>query len=125
AVGALGFVGILGGISEYLFGEDPALSRLIMGSVVLGVLSAIVDNIPLTAAAIEILQTTDSRLWALLALCVGTGGSMLVIGSAAGVVAMGMVKELTFKHFLRIATIPAALGYAAGIAVWYCQFLLS
>lgn len=124
AVGALGFLGVLDLISSSLFGAEPALSRLIAGSVLLGAFSAIVDNIPLTAAAIDILQTSDPRLWALLAICVGTGGSMLVIGSAAGVVAMGMVKELTFKKFLQIATLPALLGYVAGIAVWYIQYLI-
>lgn len=124
AVGALGHLGILDAISESLFGESPAISRLIAGSVFLGAFSAILDNIPLTAAALDILQTTDPKLWVLLALCVGTGGSMLVIGSAAGVVAMGMVKELTFKKFFQIASLPAAIGYAAGIGVWYVQYLL-
>lgn len=124
AVGALGFLGILDLISNYLFGENPEVSRLIAGSILLGVFSAILDNIPLTAAAIDILQTTDFRLWVLLALCVGTGGSMLVIGSAAGVVAMGMIKELSFKQYFRIAALPAALGYFAGIGVWYVQYLL-
>lgn len=124
AVGALGFLGVLDFISASLFGEDPAISRLIAGSVLLGAFSAILDNIPLTAAAIDILQTADPRLWVLLAICVGTGGSMLVIGSAAGVVAMGMVKELTFTNFLKVATIPATLGYAAGVGVWYIQYLL-
>lgn len=124
AVGALGHLGILDTISESLFGEEPAISRLIAGSVFLGAFSAILDNIPLTAAALDILQTTDPKLWVLLAICVGTGGSMLVIGSAAGVVAMGMVKELTFKKFFQIASLPAAIGYAAGIGVWYVQYLL-
>jgi Na+/H+ antiporter NhaD/arsenite permease-like protein len=124
AVGALGFLGILEFISDNLFGENPADLRLIIGSVLLGVFSAILDNIPLTAAAIDILHTTDFRLWVLVAICVGTGGSMLVIGSAAGVVAMGMVKELSFKQYLRIAAFPAAIGYAAGVFVWYLQYLL-
>lgn len=124
AVGALGYLGILEQISNTLFGENPADSRLIAGSVLLGVFSAILDNIPLTAAAIDILHTTDFRIWVLLAICVGTGGSMLVIGSAAGVVAMGMVKELSFKQYFRIAAFPAAIGYVAGIIVWYIQYLL-
>jgi Na+/H+ antiporter NhaD/arsenite permease-like protein len=124
AVGALGFLGILDQISDVLFGENPADSRLIAGSILLGALSAILDNIPLTAAAIDILQTTDFRLWVLLAICVGTGGSMLVIGSAAGVVAMGMIKELTFKQYFKIAFIPALVGYVAGIIVWYIQYLV-
>jgi len=124
AVGALAFLGILDQISNILFGENPADSRLIAGSIFLGLFSAILDNIPLTAAAIDILQTTDFRLWVLLAICVGTGGSMLVIGSAAGVVAMGMVKELTFKQYFKIAALPALIGYFAGIGVWYIQYLL-
>lgn len=124
AVGALGFLGVLDSISNSLFGEEPAFSRLVAGSVLLGVFSAILDNIPLTAAAIEILQTDDFHLWVLLAICVGTGGSMLVIGSAAGVVAMGMVKDLSFGKYLKIATIPAAAGYVTAILVWYIQYLI-
>jgi len=124
AVGALSFLGILEIISNSLFGENPEVSRLIAGSVLLGIFSAILDNIPLTAAALEILQTTDPRLWVLLAICVGTGGSMLVIGSAAGVVAMGMVKDLSFTKYLKIAALPAILGYFAGIAVWYAQYII-
>lgn len=124
AVGALGFLGILERISDLVFAENPADLRLIMGSILLGFFSAILDNIPLTAAAIDILHTADFRIWVLLAICVGTGGSMLVIGSAAGVVAMGMVKELSFKQYLKLATVPAATGYVAGIAVWYLQYLL-
>jgi Na+/H+ antiporter NhaD/arsenite permease-like protein len=124
AVGALGFLGILEFISDNLFGNNPADIRLIIGSVILGVFSAILDNIPLTAAAIDILHTTDFRIWVLLAICVGTGGSMLVIGSAAGVVVMGMVKELSFKQYLKIAALPALVGYIAGILVWYLQYIL-
>ncbi|MFN3188187.1 MAG: sodium:proton antiporter NhaD [Candidatus Paceibacteria bacterium] len=124
AVGSLGFLGILDMISNTLFGDDPAFSRLVAGSVVLGAISAIFDNIPLTAAAIDILQTNDFHIWVLLAICVGTGGSMLVIGSAAGVVAMGMIKELSFKDYLKIAALPAAVGYVSAILVWYVQYII-
>jgi Na+/H+ antiporter NhaD/arsenite permease-like protein len=124
AVGALSFMGILDTISNTLFGDNPDFSRLVAGSVLLGAFSAILDNIPLTAAAMEILQTDDFHLWVLLAICVGTGGSMLVIGSAAGVVAMGMIKDLSFGQYLKIATVPAALGYATAIAVWYIQYVI-
>lgn len=124
AVGALSFLGILDTISNSLFGADPQFTRLVAGSVLLGVFSAILDNIPLTAAAIEILQTDDFHIWVLLAICVGTGGSMLVIGSAAGVVAMGMVKDLSFGKYLKIAAFPAAAGYVAAITVWYIQYLI-
>jgi len=61
-------------------------------------------------------------IWVLLALSVGTGGSMLVIGSAAGVVAMGMVKEMTFKNYFRVATLPATLGFIAAIFVWCVEY---
>jgi len=124
AVGALGFLGILDQISNAVFGDEPAFSRLVAGSVFLGAISAIFDNIPLTAAAIDILQTSDFHIWVLLAICVGTGGSMLVIGSAAGVVAMGMIKELSFKDYMKIATIPAVVGYMCAILVWYIQYII-
>jgi Na+/H+ antiporter NhaD/arsenite permease-like protein len=125
AVGALGYLGVLAMVSTALFGAEPTVGQLVFGSILLGAFSAVFDNIPLTAAAIDIMQTTDFRLWVLLAICVGTGGSMLVIGSAAGVVAMGMVKELSFSKFLRIATIPAAAGYVSAIVVWSIQYWLS
>lgn len=124
AVGALRYLGILSAISNSVFGEAPELWRLVAGNTFLGIFSAIVDNIPLTAAAIDILNTSDPALWVLLALTVGTGGSMLVIGSAAGVVAMGMVKELTFKKYMQIATVPAAVGYFVAIFVWYLQYMI-
>lgn len=124
AVGALQHLGILDALSRVLLGAHPSAARLIAGNSGLGILSAIFDNIPLTAAAIGVLNTTSPALWALLALTVGTGGSLLIIGSAAGVVAMGKVKELTFFRYLKLATVPAALGYAAALAVWLLQFFL-
>lgn len=124
AVGALGHLGILEAISTSLFGVNPEVWRLISGNVLLGAFSAVVDNIPLTAAALDILNTTDPTIWVLLALSVGTGGSMLVIGSAAGVVAMGMVREITFKSYLRYASIPAMMGYIVAIVVWCIQYYL-
>jgi Na+/H+ antiporter NhaD/arsenite permease-like protein len=122
SVGALDHLGVLDAISEQLLGDQPSLVRFVTGNTSLGALSAIVDNIPLTAAAIGILNTTDPAIWTLLALTVGTGGSMLVIGSAAGVVAMGRVKELTFFGYMRLATLPAAVGYLAAVAVWWLQY---
>lgn len=124
AVGALGYLGVLDKLSERVFGSEPQLWRLIGGSAALGVLSAIIDNIPLTAAAIDVLGAADPAIWALLALAVGSGGSLLIIGSAAGIVAMSTVKELTFFRYLKIATVPALAGYCAGIAVWYVQYQL-
>ncbi len=122
AVGALKHLGILANISAAVFGSDPAFTRLFAGSVFLGVFSALVDNIPLTAAGIDIIKSSDPAIWSLLALCVGTGGSLLVIGSAAGVVAMGMLRELTFKRYIMIATLPATVGYVVALAVWSLEY---
>src|SRR5690606_18279933 len=115
---------ILEQLSHVLYTDAPTAARMIIGNTSLGFVSAVLDNVPLTAIAIEILKTTDTSIWVLLALAVGTGGSMLVIGSAAGVVAMGMVKELTFEKYLKLATLPAMVGYIIGIAVWYVQYLI-
>ena len=75
SVGALRHLGILSLVSQELFGEAPTVLQLVLGNTTLGVLSAFVDNIPLTAAAIDILVTDDPQLWVLLSLTVGTGGS--------------------------------------------------
>ena len=119
AVGALETLGILDSISHFMFGATPAFERIAAGNILLGVISAVLDNVPLTALAIDLIKSTDPRLWTLLALTVGTGGSFLVIGSVSGVVAMGMVKELTFGKYLKVATIPAIVGYVAGVLVWW------
>jgi len=96
----------------------------VIGTVGLGFLSAVLDNIPLTAIAINILPVTDPTLWALVAIGVGTGGSMLIIGSAAGVVAMGMVPQLTFGRYLKIGFAPACLGFLAAVGVWLIQYAI-
>ncbi|MFZ1735466.1 MAG: sodium:proton antiporter NhaD [Candidatus Moraniibacteriota bacterium] len=124
AVGALRHLGILADISAAIFGSNPETWRLVAGNTSLGFLSAVVDNIPLTAAAIDIVAGHQSAIWVLLALTAGTGGSLLVIGSAAGVVAMGMIKELSFRNYFDRAFVPALFGYIAGIAVWFAQYML-
>lgn len=124
AVGALSHVGLLKEFSGAIFGADPSMWRIVAGNVVLGFMSAIVDNVPLVAGAIKMFgEGIAANLWVLLALTAGTGGSMLVIGSAAGVAAMGQVKELTFVYYLRKATFPAFLGFVGGVATW-CAFAL-
>lgn len=125
AVAALEHVGILDAVSGVLLGENPSLGRYLMGISSMGAVSAIVDNIPLTAGAIRILKTSDPAVWSLLALAVGTGGSMLSIGSAAGVVATGKLKELTFATYLRLATVPAAAGYVAALGVWWLEYQIA
>ncbi len=72
--------------------------------------SAIVDNVPLTAVAIDTIPTSDSSLWSLLAYTVGTGGSHLIIGSAAGVVVMGRMNALTSLAYMRIAALPVLVA---------------
>ncbi len=124
AVSALSYMGVLDIVSHELFGAEPSFGRLVAGISSLGLLSAIVDNVPLTALAIDLLKVQDPALWVFLAVMVGTGGSALIIGSASGVVAMGMVKEINFGNYMKIATIPVLLGYAAAIAVWYAQYSL-
>ena len=121
SVSALGSLGVLDQLSQTLFGADPSFTRIATGNVLMGWGSALVDNVPLTAVAIDTVPTTDYRLWSLLAYCVGTGGSHLIIGSAAGVVAMGRVRELNTFAYMRIATIPVAISYLAGVAVWVAQ----
>ena len=124
AVAALHALGLLDLATNQLLGATPGFARQVATFAGLGVGSAIVDNVPLTAAAISALDGISSTLWVLLALTVGTGGSLLVIGSAAGVIAQGMVPELTFGRYLKIGTLPAAAGFAAALVVWLTQFLL-
>ena len=82
---------------------------------ILGVSSAVIDNVPLVAASIGMFsEVADAKIWHDLAYAAGTGGSILIIGSAAGVVAMGMEK-ITFFWYLKNITWLALLGYLAGI----------
>lgn len=125
AVSALSAIGVLEIVSGYIYGAEMTTQRVIIGNVVLGIISSILDNIPLTAIAIDVLEATNTHLWILLALCVGTGGSLLAIGSAAGVVAMGLVKELTFKRYFEVAFIPALVSFLAGVIFWYGQWRIT
>lgn len=124
AVAALGELGVLQWLADALYGHAPSIGTMVAGNVGLGFLSAILDNVPLTAMAIKILPTTDAALWALLALTAGTGGSLLVIGSAAGVVAMGMIRELSFARYFRIGFVPALAGYLVAVGVWCAQYFV-
>jgi len=122
SISALSHLGILEAVSQKVFTDTPSVSRIIMGNVAIGGLSAIFDNIPLTAAAMEIIKTTDPSLWVLLALTAGVGGSLLLIGSAPGIIAMAIVDDLTFKSYLKIASLPALVAYVLGILTWYLQY---
>jgi Na+/H+ antiporter NhaD/arsenite permease-like protein len=84
----------------------------------LGLASAIIDNVPLVAASIGMFQQdVDAQVWHFIAFAAGTGGSILIIGSAAGVVAMGMEK-ITFFWYMKRISLLAALGYFGGIGVF-------
>jgi Na+/H+ antiporter NhaD/arsenite permease-like protein len=124
AVAALQSMGTLGNFALYL-NETLGDNRIII--TLIGVLSAIVDNVPLVAASMGMysLDTypTDHLIWEYLAFCAGTGGSMLVIGSAAGVAAMGMEK-IDFIWYLKKISFLAAMGYAAGAVVYLLQYSL-
>lgn len=125
AVGALNYQGVLRDVASLIFGEDPASDpmMIIVGHSSLGLLSSVVDNVPLTAAVIKMLPANiEFTYWVLLAITAGTGGSILVIGSAAGVAAMGQVKELTILRYIKAGTIPALLGYIAAVLSWYLLF---
>ena len=90
-------------------------------AVIIGLVSAVVDNVPLVAAGIEMYtMPTNDSFWMMLAYCAGTGGSCLIIGSAAGVAAMGL-EHIDFMWYARRIGPWALLGYFAGVIVFLVQ----
>lgn len=124
AVATLEHAGVLGALAAWL---DHTIGRqdIIVG--LLGLLSAIVDNVPLVAASIGMYSLAqnppDSFLWHFIAYCAGTGGSILIIGSAAGVAAMG-IERIEFFWYVRRVSLLALAGYVAGALVYIGQFHL-
>jgi Na+/H+ antiporter NhaD/arsenite permease-like protein len=114
AVGALESMHILQHFAAWL---DKSVGSQSVIITLIGVLSAIVDNVPLVAASMGMysLETypMDSFIWEYLAYCAGTGGSILIIGSAAGVAVMGMEK-IDFIWYLKRVSLIAMIGYFAG-----------
>ncbi|MEZ4912082.1 MAG: sodium:proton antiporter NhaD [Saprospiraceae bacterium] len=115
------------GTSSMLHSGAEALNHIIPSHniviTLLGVLSAIIDNVPLVAAAMGMYNMPmDDSLWHYLAFAAGTGGSMLIIGSAAGVAAMGMEK-IDFIWYVKKITLLAAVGYFAGCIVFIAMHL--
>ena len=121
AVSALQSTGILTSVASSL---DRSIGNISIITIIIGFLSAIVDNVPLVAAAQGMYSLdkypTDHFFWEFLAYCSGTGGSILVIGSAAGVAAMGM-ERIEFGWYLKKIAWLATLGYLAGAAVFLLQ----
>ncbi|MCX7864329.1 MAG: SLC13 family permease, partial [Novosphingobium sp.] len=124
AVATLEHAGILSALANWL---GAAIGRLEIIVLVIGLVSAVVDNVPMVAAAMGMYALdrypTDSFLWQFLAYCAGTGGSILVIGSAAGVAAMGIAR-IDFFRYLRTFTPLALLGYIAGGLTFVVQHAL-
>ncbi len=121
AVATLEHAGLLAALAQWL---DETVGRLDIIVLVIGLVSAIVDNVPMVAAAMGMYDMTthppDSFLWEFLAYSAGTGGSILIIGSAAGVAAMGM-ERVDFIWYLRRFSLLALLSYLVGAAVYIVQ----
>ena len=142
AVAALQSAGQLTLLASWL---DENLGNIFLIDMAIGVLSAVVDNVPLVAGAMGMYPiedpasiaamtdpvaiayaanfVQDGLFWEFLAYCAGTGGSILIIGSAAGVAAMGM-ERIDFIWYLKRISLLAFLGYVAGAGVYYLQSLI-
>ena len=139
SVSALSEVGVLTTVADEM---NTRIHQPVLMTSIIGVLSSIVDNVPLVSACIKMFENMvpagtvdpylltfveDGLFWHLLTFCAGVGGSLLIIGSAAGVVAMGIEKIQFFWYFKRISWL-ALLGYIAGVAlIWLeslCPFFL-
>ena len=124
AVATLEHSHVLTDLAGYL---DETIGRLDIIVFLIGIASAIVDNVPLVAASMGMYSLeqypADSFLWEFLAYCAGTGGSILIIGSAAGVAAMGLEK-IEFIWYVKNISLLALAGYIAGAIVYVIQFNL-
>jgi Na+/H+ antiporter NhaD/arsenite permease-like protein len=133
AVASLQSAGHLAVLANYL---DEHLHNIYAINLIIGILSAIVDNVPLVAGSMGMYEiadpgtlgymsdfVADGKFWQFLAYCAGTGGSILIIGSAAGVAAMGLEK-IDFIWYLKKISILALIGYIAGAAAYYLQMTI-
>lgn len=124
AISALESAQLLVGLAGWL---DQTIGNITAIGISIGFLSAIVDNVPLVAAAQGMYSLEqyphDHYFWEFLAYCAGTGGSALIIGSAAGVAAMGM-ENINFFWYLKRITPLAILGFLAGAVVYVAQYAI-
>jgi len=141
AVASLSTGGQLQLLASYL---DDKLGNIYLINLAIGLLSAVVDNVPLVAGAMGMYPITtpesietmaagqqayaaffvqDGQFWEFLAYCAGTGGSILIIGSAAGVAAMGM-ERIDFIWYMKNISLLALIGYLAGALVYYLQMMI-
>lgn len=125
AVATLEHTHILTSLAGWL---DQNVGRLDLIVILIGIFSAVVDNVPLVAASMGMYSMvqypTDHFLWEFLAYCAGTGGSILIIGSAAGVAAMGLEKIHFFWYVKKISGL-ALIGYLAGAGAYILQYNLT
>lgn len=133
AVGVLEASGILRATAEWL---DLNVHSVFIINILLGILSSIFDNVPLVAGVMGMYPVEDAGVvgyaanfvqdgvfWEFLSYCAGVGGSLLIIGSAAGVIAMGLEK-INFGWYLKKFSLPALLGYLAGAGVYILEVLI-
>jgi NhaD family Na+/H+ antiporter len=124
SVATLEHTHILSDLAAWL---DHAVGRQDVIVMIIGLVSAIVDNVPLVAASMGMYSLeqypTDSFLWEFLAYCAGTGGSILIIGSAAGVAAMGLEK-IDFVWYVKKISGLALIGYFAGALFYIAEYAL-
>jgi NhaD family Na+/H+ antiporter len=117
-INALESAGLLQQVARWL---DAEVHSEAMIATLIGLFSAVIDNVPLVAATIGMYPLDsypiDSRLWQMIAYAAGTGGSILIIGSSSGVALMGMEK-IDFIAYLKKASLPVLLGYLAGMGIY-------
>lgn len=138
AVGALEGVGVLSKLTAFL---NDKVHNIYIISLIIGFLSSVIDNVPLVAAVMGMYPVIspeslpgipgsaymanfvqNGKFWELIAYCAGAGGSLLIIGSAAGVVVMGLEK-ISFTWYLKHITWLALAGFLAGVGVYYLLML--
>ena len=121
SIAALEATGVLTSLAGWMDNHIPNTNIIVIS---FGLLSSIIDNVPLVAASqgmYDLTQyPTDHYFWEFIAYCTGTGGSILIIGSAAGVAAMGMEK-ISFFWYLKRFSFLALLGYFAGAGIYLLQ----
>ncbi len=120
-IGSLEAIGILRELADFF---NQTIGNLAAIATIIGLFSAVVDNVPLVAASMGMYSIEsypmDSSLWMMIAYCAGTGGSILIIGSAAGVAYMGMEK-VSFIWYLKKFSLVALISYLFGMGVYLLQ----
>ena len=121
AVGVLEHAGVLSALAGWL---DATIGRQDLIVLLFGLAAAVIDNVPMVAAAMGMYPLEqyppDSFLWEFMAYCAGTGGSILIIGSAAGIAAMS-IEKIEFFWYLKKFSLLALVGYAAGALVYLAE----